>query len=155
MVLEAINDILTLFAYSFWGALVVGAVCPLIGVFFLVRRVVFLGIAVPQFAAAGDYHLRQISPCIDSGDNAAPGLPSTDRDGNPRVVDGDSNGSSVVDMGAYEFEPAAPPWGAASTVRDGAGGTSGVLNASFLILVPLLVLLLGKRRGHMRIGKSK
>jgi len=51
--LEAMNDILTLFAYSFWGALIVGAVCPLIGVFFVIRRVVFLGIAVPQFAAAG------------------------------------------------------------------------------------------------------
>jgi ABC-type Mn2+/Zn2+ transport system permease subunit len=50
---EALNDILSLFTYSFWGALVVGAVCPLIGVFFVVRRVVFLGIAVPQFAAAG------------------------------------------------------------------------------------------------------
>jgi ABC-type Mn2+/Zn2+ transport system permease subunit len=42
-----------LFAYSFFGSLVVGAVCPLIGVFFVLRRVVFLGIAVPQFAAAG------------------------------------------------------------------------------------------------------
>ncbi|MFH2000931.1 MAG: metal ABC transporter permease [Planctomycetota bacterium] len=47
------NDIFTLFAHSFWGAMIVGAVCPLIGVFFVVRRVVFLGIAVPQFAAAG------------------------------------------------------------------------------------------------------
>ncbi|MBU0755193.1 MAG: metal ABC transporter permease [Planctomycetes bacterium] len=51
--IEAMNDILTLFACSFWGALIVGAVCPLIGVYFVIRRVVFLGIAVPQFAAAG------------------------------------------------------------------------------------------------------
>ncbi len=50
---EAISDILTLFANSFYGSIVVGVVCPLMGVFFLVRRVVFLGIAVPQFAAAG------------------------------------------------------------------------------------------------------
>jgi ABC-type Mn2+/Zn2+ transport system permease subunit len=51
--LDAFHDILTLFAQSFCGSLVVGAVCPLIGVFLLVRRAVFLGIAVPQFAAAG------------------------------------------------------------------------------------------------------
>ncbi len=50
---EAIDDILMLFANSFYGSMIVGAVCPLIGIFFVLRRVVFLGIAVPQFAAAG------------------------------------------------------------------------------------------------------
>ena len=51
--IQVIHDILTLFARSFYGSLVVGAVCPLLGVFFILRRMVFLGIAVPQFAAAG------------------------------------------------------------------------------------------------------
>jgi len=50
---EALNDIMTLFAKSFFGSLVVGAVCPLLGVYFILRRMVFLGIAVPQFSAAG------------------------------------------------------------------------------------------------------
>ena len=50
---EALCDILNLFASSFYGSLVVGMICPVIGVFFVLRRVVFLGIAVPQFAAAG------------------------------------------------------------------------------------------------------
>lgn len=51
------------------------------------------------------YHLYDSSACIDAGDNNAPALPATDFDGNPRVVDGDENGSSFVDMGAYEYQP--------------------------------------------------
>jgi hypothetical protein len=65
----------------------------------------------------GDYHLPAVSPCIDAADNSevptdvfdldadgntAEPLP-WDLDGKPRTVDGNSNGNSVVDMGAYEF----------------------------------------------------
>lgn len=64
--------------------------------------------ADPQFVDSsnyypGDFHLSPGSPAIDAGDNAAPSLPSTDLDGNPRIVD--ANGTAVVDMGAYEFQP--------------------------------------------------
>jgi len=54
--------------------------------------------------SGGDYHLLADSNCIDAGDNSAvpPGL-TTDLDGNPRIVDGNNDGNSVVDMGAYEF----------------------------------------------------
>ncbi|MHC4483353.1 MAG: choice-of-anchor Q domain-containing protein, partial [Planctomycetota bacterium] len=52
----------------------------------------------------GDYHLLPGSPCIDAGDpNYIAELDATDLDGNPRIVDGNSDGNSVVDMGAYEF----------------------------------------------------
>jgi hypothetical protein len=40
------------------------------------------------------------SPAIDAGNNA--GLPATDQRGYPRVVDGDDNGSPIVDLGAVE-----------------------------------------------------
>ena len=50
----------------------------------------------PLFIGDGDYHLTVSSPCINSGDNNAPDLPETDKDGNPRIVGG------TVDMGAYE-----------------------------------------------------
>jgi PKD repeat protein len=48
-------------------------------------------------AANGDYHLIESSPCIDAGDNSAPALPTTDKDGYPRIMNG------IVDMGAYEY----------------------------------------------------
>ncbi len=35
------------------GNLLVGAVCPLVGVYFLLRRMIFLGVALPQLSAAG------------------------------------------------------------------------------------------------------
>lgn len=50
-------------------------------------------------------HLRAGSPAIDAGTNAAPGLPATDFEGDPRVIDGDENGTATVDMGADELEP--------------------------------------------------
>jgi predicted outer membrane repeat protein len=46
--------------------------------------------------------LRNISPCLDVGNNAYNTLP-TDLDGNPRIVDGpDTNATATIDMGAYE-----------------------------------------------------
>jgi len=51
----------------------------------------------------GDYHLEAGSPCIDSGDNNSVVGDGYDLDGNTRIVDGDSDGEAVVDMGAYEF----------------------------------------------------
>jgi len=54
----------------------------------------------------GDYHLLSDSLCIDAGDpNYVAGPNETDLDGNARVVDGDNDGNSVVDMGAYERMP--------------------------------------------------
>jgi len=54
-------------------------------------------------AAGGDLHLSPGSPAIDAGDNTAPNLPAYDFEGDPRIVDGDSDGTATVDMGADEF----------------------------------------------------
>jgi len=65
---------------------------------------------------SGDLHLRPGSPCIDMGDNDAPGLDvvSTDLDGNLRMMDDPDTpdggnpgapGPPIVDMGPYEYWP--------------------------------------------------
>lgn len=39
--------------HAFYGSLVVGLVCPLVGAYFLLRRLVFWGVALPQVSTAG------------------------------------------------------------------------------------------------------
>jgi len=59
----------------------------------------------PEFVPAiGDYHLQGSSPCIDMGDNDAAEIPTTDFDGEQRIMDGDDDGTATVDMGADEYK---------------------------------------------------
>ena len=53
-----------------------------------------------------DYHLQDMSPCIDTGLNDYVIL-DYDLDGNVRIWDGNNTGTAIVDMGCYEF--GAPP----------------------------------------------
>ncbi|MBN2240716.1 MAG: hypothetical protein JW712_13155 [Dehalococcoidales bacterium] len=58
----------------------------------------------PEFVdpASRDYHIRESSPCIDTGSNIEV-VDSCDIDGENRIVDGDRNGTEIVDIGADEF----------------------------------------------------
>jgi hypothetical protein len=64
-------------------------------------------------ATTGNLRLTSSSSCIDAGSSFVdfepfePGFqlpPPGDLDGNARVVDGDLDGTAVIDMGAYEFQ---------------------------------------------------
>jgi Right handed beta helix region len=61
--------------------------------------------ADPQFlnVSTGDFHLQPNSPAIDAGTNAVASLPQTDYAGNPRILDGNNDCVSTVDIGAYEL----------------------------------------------------
>ena len=39
---------------ALWGSIAVGVFCPLIGVYFMLRRMTLLGVALPQISAAGN-----------------------------------------------------------------------------------------------------
>jgi predicted outer membrane repeat protein len=51
----------------------------------------------------GNLRLKSNSPAIDKGDNSFITVVPTDLAGEPRIVDGDNNGTLTVDMGAYEY----------------------------------------------------
>jgi hypothetical protein len=55
----------------------------------------------------GDFHLSPGSPCIDAGTNGAPCLPDYDFEGDDRIMDGDGDTVSIVDMGIDEVPPPA------------------------------------------------
>jgi hypothetical protein len=63
---------------------------------------------------AGDFRLREESPCIDAGTNllvlnVGYTFEPTDMLGNTRFIDGDFDGTVAWDMGAYEFNSFRPP----------------------------------------------
>jgi hypothetical protein len=58
----------------------------------------------PRFSnpSGGDFSLLATSAEIDSGNNSAPDLPSTDIGGNPRPLNTTGKSYPIVDLGAYE-----------------------------------------------------
>ena len=58
----------------------------------------------PMFVnpGTGDFHLGLGSPCIDAGSNTATDLPPYDFEGDARILDGDRDGTAIVDMGVDE-----------------------------------------------------
>jgi hypothetical protein len=92
----------------------------------------------PKFLnlSQGDLRLRPGSPCIDTGDpNFIPSHGRTDAGGAARVLDGNENGSFIVDMGAYEFDPARPIIDVSSDTVEfyGIEGTTSSKNNVFTI----------------------
>jgi hypothetical protein len=64
-----------------------------------------------------NFHLQAGSPCIDAGWDSAPGIPAVDCDGQPRIVDGDGNGTAHVDIGSDETSGASWALGPYTIIR--------------------------------------
>jgi len=65
----------------------------------------FVSVVDPSTAPTieGNLRLQIKSPAIDAGDNIHIAGVTTDLDGEPRIKDGNGDGTATVDMGAYEF----------------------------------------------------
>jgi parallel beta-helix repeat protein len=89
--------------YSHWGPSSYGPATNVIGIHGNIS-------ANPFFACepAGDFRLLPNSASIDAGTNGAPQLPPTDYSGGPRILLGRTNGTPIVDQGAFEFNRSAP-----------------------------------------------
>jgi hypothetical protein len=76
----------------------------------------------PKFVDAtnGDFRLQSDSPCIDAGTNTIAGYTFSISDlGNCiRIWDGDENGSSIVDIGAYEYGAPTDIWDISAVITD-------------------------------------
>ena len=59
---------------------------------------------IPETYEDNDYHLSPESFCVDAGSDDID-LSERDKDGKPRVLDGDEDGELIVDMGAFEYGP--------------------------------------------------
>lgn len=66
--------------------------------------------APPSFLcpARSDYRPTASSPVVDTGDDTIVALPALDLRGTPRTLDGDGDGTAVVDLGALEYDPSSP-----------------------------------------------
>jgi PKD repeat protein len=65
-----------------------------------------IGSPIFSNAAAGDFRLTAPQTAIDAGDPAD--VTTLDRASNPRIVNGDSVAAARSDLGAYEYQAAAP-----------------------------------------------
>ena len=75
--------------------------------------------------AAGDLRLRFDSLMLDSGDPAGPATPTTDFNGDPRMVDANGDGTAVRDLGAFEYQRRPP------VVAAGVSPASGLAQSPF------------------------
>jgi hypothetical protein len=71
-------------------------------------------------SVAGDYHLAPGSPCIDAGDDTAPGLPAVDFEGDGRVR------GLTADIGADEYYAAGITNTIGGQVLEGSAGLEGI-----------------------------
>ena len=80
-------------------------------------------------AGNGDYSLTLASPSIDAGDPTS--TLTSDFNGDLRPRDGDSNGTSIVDQGAFEFQTDTTPPNTVINSGPAAGSTITVDEATF------------------------
>jgi hypothetical protein len=89
--------------------------------------------------AAGDFHLRYDSPGIDSATTLKFAtirwlpMPATDFEGNTRFKDGDADGETAADIGAYEYVPNLPGLRAFLTALSDAEEIDATLAARLLV----------------------
>jgi serine protease len=113
--------------------------------------------ADPMFAGQtqNNFHLTAGSPAIDSGDeNSMPPLPTEDFDSILRPIDGNGDGVAKIDLGAFEFNPAASnlPLPTSQPSSTGGGGSMEPVVLALLSVLTMFCRVDRLSRGQGRSG---
>ena len=101
--------------------------------------------------AQKNFHLTTGSPAIDSGnESSTPVLPTEDFDSFLRPIDGNGDGVAKIDIGAFEFNPAASNL-PLPTVQSSSGGGGGLMDP---VAVVFLFYLVYVRRRQTELGEG-
>jgi serine protease len=112
----------------------------------------------PMFAnqAQKNFHLTTGSPAIDSGnESSTPVLPTEDFDSFLRPIDGNGDGVAKIDIGAFEFNPAASNL-PLPTVQSSSGGGGGLMDPVAVVFLFYLVYVgrIGGRGRQTELGEG-
>ena len=139
--MEFFKDLFTLYGNTVWISLLIGFGCPLVGTFLVLRRMIFIGVALPQLSSTGVAVALSMHVWFGHAD-AAHGT--------------DQRGLTLI--GSTAFSLLAILW-LAVMERRGKGITEGRIGTAYVVATAVSLLLISKcaqaEQGWMHLLKGE